>query len=67
MIGLDLLDIAADPAAYLLARDRLRARGHLVLLVLPDGVPEGAADLRALAPDQIEHARAPGRCRAVQA
>jgi hypothetical protein len=65
MIGFDLLDVAADPAAYLLARDRLRARGHLVLLVLADGIPEAAADLRALAPDQMEHARAPGRCRAV--
>ncbi len=62
MIGFDLLEIAAEPAAYLLARDRLRARGHKVLLLVPDGVPAGAADLHALAPDRIEHAGAAGTC-----
>jgi hypothetical protein len=67
MIGFGLLDIAADPAAYLLARDRLRARGHKVLVAFPEGFPAGAADLLALAPDRIEHAGAPGRCAAVPA
>lgn len=67
MIGFDLLEIAADPTAYLLARDRLRARGHRILLHIPDGVVAGAADLRALAPDRIEHAGTPGACDIIRA
>ncbi len=62
MVGFDLLDIAAEPAAYLLAREWLHARGRKVLLHLPDRIAEAGADLQALAPDRIERASMPGRC-----
>ncbi len=62
MVGFDLLEVAADPAAYLLARERLHGRGLMVLLLLPDGIAQAAADLQALAPDRIGHAAAPGTC-----
>lgn len=64
MIGFDLLDVAADPAAYLLARDRLHARGHKVLLSIPTGVAPDVLDMPALGPDRVETAAQPGLCAA---
>ncbi|MDE2334974.1 MAG: hypothetical protein KGK10_10595 [Rhodospirillales bacterium] len=62
LVGFDLLDVAADPPAYLLARERLHGRGHMVLMHLPEGIATEAADLEALAPDRIERVSTPGRC-----